>query len=77
MRRVATLETMANTYTSLHYHIVFSTENRELWIKPELEDRVWTYLGGILGFSDQRERIGPGRAAARIGWRPCRPVYIA
>jgi putative transposase len=38
---------MANTYTSLHYHIVFSTKNRELWIKPDIEQRIWAYLGGI------------------------------
>jgi len=41
------METMANTYTSLHYHIVFSTKNRELWIEPGVEQRVWAYLGGI------------------------------
>ena len=38
---------MANTYTSLHYHIVFSTQNRECWITPQIEKRVWSYLGGI------------------------------
>jgi putative transposase len=38
---------MANTYTSLHYHIVFSTKNRILWIKNEIEQRLWEYLGGI------------------------------
>jgi REP element-mobilizing transposase RayT len=38
---------MANTYTSLHYHIVFSTKNRECWISPDIEERVWAYLGGI------------------------------
>ena len=38
---------MANTYTSLHYHLVFSTKNRELWIRREVEQRVWAYLGGI------------------------------
>ena len=38
---------MANTYTSLHYHIVFSTKNRERWIEPSVEQRVWAYLGGI------------------------------
>ena len=27
---------MANTYTSLHYHIVFSTKNREPWITPSI-----------------------------------------
>jgi len=38
---------MANTYTSLHYHIVFSTKNRTRWIMPEIEQRIWAYLGGI------------------------------
>ena len=38
---------MANTYTSLHYHIVFSTKNREAWISQSIEERVWEYLGGI------------------------------
>jgi REP-associated tyrosine transposase len=38
---------MANTYTSLHYHIVFSTKHRERWITPDIEQRFWAYLGGI------------------------------
>ncbi|HEV8129743.1 MAG TPA: IS200/IS605 family transposase [Acidobacteriota bacterium] len=38
---------MANTYTSLHYHIIFSTKNRVLYIKPEIEQRLWSYIGGI------------------------------
>jgi REP element-mobilizing transposase RayT len=38
---------MANTFTSLHYHIIFSTKNREPWIGPDIEQRVWSYLGGI------------------------------
>ena len=38
---------MANTYTSLHYHIIFSTKNRVDCIKPEIEQRVWAYIGGI------------------------------
>jgi putative transposase len=46
-RRTHNEENMANTYTSLHYHIVFSTKNRELWIKPAFEERIWAYLGGI------------------------------
>jgi REP element-mobilizing transposase RayT len=37
---------MANTYTSLLFHVVFSTKNRERWIGQHLEDRVWHYLGG-------------------------------
>ncbi len=39
---------MANTYTSLHYHLVFSTRNRERWLSPEIEDRIWSYLAGIV-----------------------------
>lgn len=38
---------MANTYTSLHYHFVFSTKNRERWISQEIETRVWSFMGGI------------------------------
>src|ERR1051326_6938715 len=50
LRRVATLDTgdlMANTYTCLHYHFVFSTKNRHPWIGADVEERVWEYLGGI------------------------------
>jgi putative transposase len=38
---------MANTYTCLHYHIIFSTKNRQRWISPDIEERLWSYLGGI------------------------------
>jgi REP element-mobilizing transposase RayT len=38
---------MANTYTALHYHFTFSTKHRTPWIKPEIEERIWSYLGGI------------------------------
>jgi putative transposase len=43
---------MANTYTSLHYHIVSSTKNREAWVSQLIEDRVWEYLGGIARNND-------------------------
>lgn len=38
---------MANTFSSLFYHVVFSTKNRKYFIKPDIEERVWSYLGGI------------------------------
>jgi len=38
---------MANTFTSLHYHLIFSTKNREPWIENGIEQRVWSFLGGI------------------------------
>jgi REP element-mobilizing transposase RayT len=38
---------MANTYTSLKYHIVFSTKNRECCLTEGIRDRLFAYLGGI------------------------------
>ncbi len=38
---------MANTYTCLHYHVIFSTKNREPWLLAEIEQRVWQFIGGI------------------------------
>ena len=38
---------MANTYSSLYYHIIFSTKNRVKSIQPEIEKRVWAYIGGV------------------------------
>lgn len=38
---------MANTYTSLHYHVVFSTKNREPFLAEAIRDRLFAYLGGI------------------------------
>ena len=38
---------MANTFTSLHYHLIFSTKNREPWITHDIEDRIWKFIGGI------------------------------
>ncbi len=38
---------MANTYTSLHYHLIFSTKNRVAYLTPEIEQRVRAYIGGV------------------------------
>lgn len=38
---------MANTYTSLYYHVVFSTKNRVELVSRDIEDRVWAYIGRI------------------------------
>ncbi len=38
---------MANTYTSLFYHVVFSTKNRVPAIHQDIEQRVWAYIGGV------------------------------
>jgi REP element-mobilizing transposase RayT len=38
---------MPQTFTSLHYHIVFSTKHREPTITPELQPRLYDYVGGL------------------------------
>jgi len=48
------LAPMANTFTSLYYHVIFSTKNREPWIRPDIESRVWSYLGGITRDNDMK-----------------------
>lgn len=38
---------MANTYSSLFYHLVFSTKERRRFLKPDKEVRIWDFIGGI------------------------------
>lgn len=38
---------MAHSYVSLMVHYVFSTKNRQRIITPDLEERLWPYMGGI------------------------------
>jgi putative transposase len=38
---------MANSYTSLFIHAIFSTHNREPVLTSTLRNRLWTYMGGI------------------------------
>jgi len=52
---------MPNTYTSLNYHIVFSTHQREPWLNYELRDTLWAYMGGAV-------RGMNGVALAVNGW---------
>jgi REP element-mobilizing transposase RayT len=45
---------MGNTYTSLHFHFVFSTKNRKPSISHDIEERVWSYIGGIARENDMQ-----------------------
>ena len=38
---------MANSYTSLHYHVVFSTKNRQALLVEPVRERLFAYRGGI------------------------------
>jgi REP element-mobilizing transposase RayT len=53
---------MANTFTSLNYHVIFSTKNREPLLGPNVRERLWPFLGGIA-----REN---GMVALEIGGMP-------
>lgn len=53
------LTIMSSTYLSLHYHLVFSTKNREATIAPEWRARLHDYLGGtIRGLGGFPEGVG-------------------
>lgn len=42
-----TIPSMPHTYTSLLYHVVFSTKDRRRTINEDLQPRLWSYMGGI------------------------------
>ncbi|MEM9481213.1 MAG: IS200/IS605 family transposase [Verrucomicrobiota bacterium] len=50
---------MANTFTELHYHCVFSTKNRENFIQKDIEKNVWAILA--------KTASSHGMHAVRIG----------
>lgn len=41
------LKTMANTYSQVYLHFVFSTKRRSETISPDIEQRVWSYIAGV------------------------------
>ena len=50
---------MPSTFTSLHFHLVFSTKRRERTIASEWSDRLHEYMGGtIRGLGGVSEIVG-------------------
>ena len=39
---------MPGTYSQILLHIVFGTKHRQRWITPEIADRLYPYMGGIV-----------------------------
>jgi len=39
---------MPRTYSQLLLHIVFATKQRQAWMTPQVTDRLYPYLGGIV-----------------------------
>lgn len=38
---------MADSFSNLTYHFIWSTKNRTPWISEDLQPRLWEYLAGI------------------------------
>jgi REP element-mobilizing transposase RayT len=39
---------MPGTYSQILLHVVFSTKHRQAWIAPEIAERLYPYIGGIV-----------------------------
>jgi REP element-mobilizing transposase RayT len=39
---------MSGTYSQILLHIVFSTKKRQAWITPDIADRLYSYIGGLV-----------------------------
>jgi putative transposase len=50
---------MPSTHTSLHYHLIFATKNRETFITKEWRDKLHEYLGGtVRGLGGTPQGVG-------------------
>ena len=50
---------MPHTYNCCYIHYVFSTKRREPWITPELQERLFPYMGGVANAHNmQTIRVG-------------------
>ena len=45
---------MANTYSQLYVHIIFSVKNREPLIKDSFRNELFSYIGGIIKNKNQK-----------------------
>ena len=45
---------MPQSFTSLHFHLIFSTKNRMPLIGADLQSRLFEYIGGMLRSRDSR-----------------------
>jgi putative transposase len=71
---------MANTFTCLHVHLVFSTKARKRLITADVEQRVWEYVGGIARQNQMKAlQIGgtDDHLHAVVGLRPTMSVSQA
>jgi putative transposase len=53
---------MANTYTALNIHYIFSTKNRAPIVVGNLRERLWAFMGGIARENGMKARCIGGIA---------------
>lgn len=51
---------MANTYTELNYHCIWSTKGRAPLIQPEIEDNIWRLLAATASKHDMHIKRAGG-----------------
>jgi len=56
---------MPASHTALYSHVIFSTKNRANHITPDLRDRLYQYIGGIIRQADG-DLIAAGGAADHV-----------
>lgn len=53
---------MSQTLICRYYHVVFSTKGRVDLIRPDIEDELYAFIGGVAREYDSRLLIGDGTA---------------
>ena len=38
---------MPQSLAKVYLHLIFSTKNREPWLHPDIEQRIWEFIGGV------------------------------
>ena len=73
MSRLASGQIIQDTYSKLHFHVVFSTKNRRPSIQHQWRGRLHDYIGGVIrGLGGQSLTVGGVRDHVHIlmGLRP-------
>ena len=68
---------MGNTFSCLNVHCVFSTKERVPILNPEVRERLWLYLGGTSGTSEQINRpFGTGSTFILFPGTSCQATFV-
>jgi hypothetical protein len=56
---------MANTFSCLNIHCVFSTKGRVLVLDPDIRESLWPYMGGIAKQNEMIPKCDSGRSRSK------------